>query len=327
MTGPALGDAPNTAGGPSLWPVAIVWGLAAAVALATFVTYSRIEPAELYHVSNRGLAGGASRLLVLLNFPVAILALAMLPLLVARLLAAPVSPARRATVLGVAGLAAALTLVTAWPGVVDQADLDAKPINAVPAAGVALVLALTVAAVRTPRPSDTVRERQLFETPLRFGLLGAIGFVSLPWMFADLGFYIEAVPGLGTLFVSEEFLPEGATLAAVHYGHHHGFDGAIFAASALILMPAVVAVPGKALRHTSIALVALMFAYGVMNLAQDFWGEQVVKRGWSGAEFPEVVRPGITPAWGLIVLGGVALYLYLARPQRPALETLRSPAA
>jgi len=302
---------------PPLWPVVAVWGIAAAVVVATFVTYARIEPEELYHVSNRGLAGGASRALVVLNFPVAILALAMLPVIVARLLAGQVSRVRWWTIVAAAAVAAVLSLVTAWPRVVDQADLDAKPINVIPAIGVALTLGLTVAAAaRSPGPGTTIQERTRFPTPLRFGLMAAVAVVSLPWLFAEAGFYISAVPGLGKVFVSDEYLPEGATLRAVHFGHHHGLDGAIFASSALILMPATFAIGGRALRHTGMALVALMFVYGVMNLAQDFWGEQVVKRGWSGAEFPDVLRPGITPAWGLIVLFSALLYLYLAARAR-----------
>ena len=42
------------------------------------VTYSRIEPDELYHVSRSGLGGGFSRALVLFNFPTALMAIAVL---------------------------------------------------------------------------------------------------------------------------------------------------------------------------------------------------------------------------------------------------------
>lgn len=310
----------NRSSFPSLWPVAVVWAIAGAVVAATFVTYTRIEPEELYHVSNRGLAGGASRALVALNFPVAILALAMLPIVVARLLSVPGSTGARALIVGVAAIAAVLSLVTGWPGVVDHGDLDAKPINAVPAIGVALALGLTIAAARVRGTEAASPPRPRLETYVRFALLAVIAFLSLPWMFAELGFYIEPVPVLGWVFVSEEFLPPGASLAAVHYGHHHGFDGAIFAMSALILVPAAVAIRGGSLRHAGIGLVALLFAYGVMNMLQDLWTEQVVKREWTTSRFPEVTRPEITPAWGLIVLAGVVLYFYLARPRRPSLE-------
>jgi hypothetical protein len=46
----------------------------AAVLLITFVTYARVPPAELYHVSRDGLAGGLGRALVELNYPDALAA-------------------------------------------------------------------------------------------------------------------------------------------------------------------------------------------------------------------------------------------------------------
>ena len=52
-----------------------VWGLLALVVLAVLVTYSRLAPEETYHVSRDGLAGGASRALVVRNFPIALAAI------------------------------------------------------------------------------------------------------------------------------------------------------------------------------------------------------------------------------------------------------------
>lgn len=111
-----------------------VWGL---VALAVLATYSRLEPAELYNVSEDGLAGGLGRTLVLLDFPVALVAVAV------ALVSAAVLP-RAAW--WAAGPAIALCAVV--PAVVDQDDLNAGWGNALPALGVLVVLALTVAATR-----------------------------------------------------------------------------------------------------------------------------------------------------------------------------------
>src|SRR3970282_243416 len=96
---------------PPLWPVAVVWGIAGVVLVAILVTYTRIEPEKLYHVSHSGLAGGASRARVARNSPVAILGLAMLPIVVARLMAGVVSPRARATIWATAAVAAVLSLV------------------------------------------------------------------------------------------------------------------------------------------------------------------------------------------------------------------------
>src|SRR5919109_246869 len=129
-TSPRDGQFSQGSAGPGLAEVAVVWGLLAVVALCVFVTYSRVDPHELYHVSHDGLVGGASRVLVFLNYPTA---LAVLALVTDRLGAT--RPAL---------LALALCLVILVPGVVDQHDLDAKWINVLPALGVAIVAAMTI---------------------------------------------------------------------------------------------------------------------------------------------------------------------------------------
>ena len=53
-----------------------VWAMWGAVTLAVLVTYSRIDTDELYNVSRGGLAGGLGRSVVLLNFPIAFVAVA-----------------------------------------------------------------------------------------------------------------------------------------------------------------------------------------------------------------------------------------------------------
>ncbi len=122
---------------PGLAEALVVWGLVAVVGLCVLLTYSLVAPDELYNVSHGGLAGGAGRLLVFLNFPVALMAIAVLALVTDRL--------------GIGWpslLPLGLCLVILVPGVVDQDDLDAKWINVLPALGVAIVLAMTILAVR-----------------------------------------------------------------------------------------------------------------------------------------------------------------------------------
>ena len=115
----------------------LVWLLFAVVTLAILVTYARLRPEALYHISGTGLAAGLSRALVYVNFPVGIAALAGLVVLFDRL---PGRGLRIATV-----VAATLCAVVFWPGVVDEGNLDAKWVNAVPALGVGLAVLLTVA--------------------------------------------------------------------------------------------------------------------------------------------------------------------------------------
>src|SRR3954447_9894069 len=119
--------------------VAAVWVPFLVVSAEVVLTYSRLPARELYHVSGSGLAGGLSRALVFSNFPVSLVAIAVLAFVADR------ATARWTVVVAIAG--AVLCAAVFWPGVVDQADLDAKPVNAVSACGVLIALVLTVLAL------------------------------------------------------------------------------------------------------------------------------------------------------------------------------------
>src|SRR6476661_8043226 len=97
------------------------------------VTYSRLDPTELYHVTRRGLAGGLSRMLVETNFSIALVAIALVLVSMRDL------PARAWWIAGPAILLCSLTVA-----VVDEADLDARLVNLLPAVGVAVALGLGI---------------------------------------------------------------------------------------------------------------------------------------------------------------------------------------
>lgn len=101
---------------------------------------------------------------------------------------------------------------------------------------------------------------------------------------------------IGALYVSTELIPAGAARPAVHLGHHHGADGALFVISALTLTRALPSIPGARLRGLLTFTLALMTVYGLGILANDAWGEQVVKRGWTSVKIPSVLFPAATPA-------------------------------
>jgi hypothetical protein len=269
-----------------------VWLLALVVIV---VTYARFDPADLYHVSNDGLEGGLSRALVLLNFPISLVAIAT------ALVALDALP-RGAWWLGVPAIA--LCAVTAWPGVVDQDDLDARWVNAIPAAGVALAVGLTLAAARRAG-SDVARRLPLDR--LRVAIAAAALLLSIPWFAAELGLYLpEGIwimerPGLEA---------DGTIIAAVHLVHHHGLDGTLVALSAVLLSRPRLGRPRLA---TATPLyVSLAFAYGAVNLTQDYWNEQLVKRGWVDWKIPSALSPRLAWIW-LVILGLAALVAILLR--------------
>lgn len=282
-----------------------VWGL---LLVAVIVTYARLDPSELYNVSRDGLAGGLSRALVELNFPVSLVAIALV------LVALDALP-RRAWLVGAPAIA--LCAVTAWPEVVDQDDLDARWVNAAPALGVVLALGLTLAAAR--RTGSGVAPRLSLDV-LRLGIAAVAFLVSIPWLAAELGVFIP-----DGLFLMERIVlePDGRELAAVHLGHHHGLDGTLIVLSALLLSRPRVG-PGRLATVTG-AYVSLAFAYGAVNLVEDLWHEQVVKRGWVDWKIPSALHPKLAAIW-LVILGLAAATALVLRSESSIAPDVDSPA-
>ena len=171
--------------GPSQGEALSTWGMWAVVAAAVVVTYSWVDPAETYHVSRDGLAGGLSRGLTVVNFPIALVAIALVLMAMAALPAAAWWAA-----------APAIALCATIPWFVNQDDLDARWVNAIPALGVVVALALTVAA--TLRAGAAFAPRRPWDG-WRLALAVVVVLISLPWITAELGFHFP-----GDFFMGEE---------------------------------------------------------------------------------------------------------------------------
>jgi hypothetical protein len=291
--------------------VAVVWLLPAIVGIEILVTYSRLPAAQLYHVSGGGLEGGASRLLVFANFPAALIALAVLALIRSQL------TGRGAR--GVALASGLLCLPVFWPGVVSQANLDAKPVNAAAALGVLLAVALSA---RLALTSGVSRQPWRRSDRTRAAIAAVLVAASLPWFAAEVGFFLNGVPILGRVFMSGPYLHHAAGLPpfppAVHHGHHHGMDGLLLVLSALLLSRRLTRI-----RYLA-AYLALMFSYGIGNIANDFWTEQVFKRHWTTWQVPDVLEPRATIAWGLIVAAAAGIWWLARRRSAPMLSAIRA---
>lgn len=249
-----------------------VWVLLAASLVATTVTYARLPAAQLYDVSGSGLRGGLSRAVVELNFPDALIAIAVLGVLAPRLPRA---------LRFLAAIAAVLCAVAVVPGVVTQSNLDAKWVNAVPALGVGLAFALTLLVRPLPSPRRARGDR------LRIVLAAVLVVLAAPWIAADLGFYLDGVPVLGWLFQTGKLVHFHNPLHhAVHHGLHHGLQGLLFVLAALLL---------SRLPNRISLYLALVLAYGAANMANDGWLEQVAERGWSSHSLPSVL--GFSANW------------------------------
>jgi hypothetical protein len=282
--------------------VLVVWLLFFADAIAILVTYSRLPPRQLYHVSGSGIEGGASRVVVFANYSTALAAIPVIAIAADRL-------SRRWTTV-VAVVAVVMSAAVFWPGVVDQSDLDARPVNAIAAIGVLLALALTAIALlrlpsrrfARPQPGDRLRAAVAIVAVL----------LGLPWIAADLGLYLNGVPGLRDVYQTGKLTWETPMLhqlfPTVHHGHHHGLDALLLLLTALVLSRVVPSVRLRPLRIALGTYLALIVAYAIANIVNDAWDEQVVKRGWTDWLISDVVQPKLSVAWALILAGAVVLY-------------------
>jgi hypothetical protein len=272
-----------------------LWALLFATAGVIVITYWRLPPEELYVVSEEGLDAGLGRALVFLNYPVSLVALSI------AWLAADRIRTRRA--LWAAGVATILCAVTAIPGVVDQHDLDAKPVNLLPAIGVAIALALSLNA-----PWERVGQLRL--DPLRVAIGVVVWVVATVWIAAVAGFYFP-----GDVFLGEELRAggDGRLGPAVHLGDHEGLDAALLVTSALVLTRYRPSWPVA-------VLLGLTLVYGLAVEWRDFWFEQVNKRDWTSWAPPQVLTPRLSFAWAILVLLAVGVAVALRRleaPRRP----------
>lgn len=257
-----------------------VWALVALDLVLTLITYARLPASELYNVGGGGFEAGLSRVVVESNYPAALMAIAVL-------LAA--GPRPRA----LAWLAATLCLVVVIPNVVDLDNLEAKWVNAVPAAGVLLAFVLSV---RTGVP----RARRA--GPVRIALAVALSLVCSEWIAAELGFYLDGVPVFDRIFQTGKTIVSPAPAhPAVHHGVHHGWQGLLLILTGLLLtrLP---------LHRAAAPFFALLIAYGAGNIANDGSTEQIVERGWTSSPFPDVLRPELN--WGWAVVLGAAVMIW-----------------
>ena len=278
------------------WEIRAVLALIVLDGIAVIATYSRFPAAELYHVHHTGtLAAGFGRELVALDFPFALVGIALAGLAWPRLHGKP-----RFAGIAAIGLCAVVYFA------VDQSNLDARPLNAVPALGLALAVAL-VLAVGVPSA------RQVRGDRLRVALAALLVFFSAPLIAAELGFFLDGVPFLGWFFETARLTTQPGAPGlhhAVHHGQHHGWEATMLSLTALgfsrLPRPRVLD-----------AYLALMLAYGVANLVNDDWLEQVVKRGWTNREMPSVLVPAANWGWAAVVVGaGAVWWLWFRQPSR-----------
>src|SRR5262249_46365756 len=191
-------------------------------------TYWRLPPSETWKVHNTGFVGGAGRAFVFLSFSCALAAIGVLPIVVDRL------GDRRADFAGLAALVLCLTVPL--PGVQTESPLDPKWANLPAVLGVAIAFGLTVWAGRSGRREFPRASRRGDIARLIVG--GISLFSAAPYIAAELGFFLDGVPVLGSIFITGEIRPEpgaGYSHAPAPHGPHTGLDGSLLPPTALLL--------------------------------------------------------------------------------------------
>jgi len=275
-----------------------MWCVWAIPVVFTAVTYGRLPPADLYRVTRSGIGGGLGRAVLFINFPLALVAAALLAVTYDSLTLRHKKP--------LATVAFVLCAAVVVPGVIDQDKLDVRPINAVAALGVALALAMTWS---SPRPVFHISRRGL--------ALGAgLAVLALPWIFASAGLSLPR-----GLFMSSQLVHEPGEpnlVPAVHLGDHHGLGSVMLIGTVLVLWSAPHSLPRTPGRKVTHAYLALLLCYAIANAVQDFWGEQIANRGWTHWYMPDATSPSTTVMWGFIIAGTIAAYRWPQRPRTAA---------
>jgi hypothetical protein len=308
---------PQSAGLREVW---VVWSLFLLAAAAVFETYWRLPPSETWKVHNTGFIGGAGRAFVFLSFSAALAAIAILPIVVDRL------DDRRADLIALAAFVLCATV--AYPGVQTESHLDPKWANVPAVVGVGLALGLTIWASRAGRREFSRASLRGDAARLAVGALSL--FFAAPYIAAELGFFLDGVPVLGSIFITGAIRPEpgaGYSHAAVHHGHHHGMDGFLLAATALLLSRLVGGIRRPILRTLTAVFLALMLVYGLTNQVQDLWTEQIVKRGWTSWDIPNVLHPSASAAWAAMIGCALLIYALFLRPRRGLFARTAYPAS
>jgi hypothetical protein len=281
-----------------IWVVWVLFGLAT---VAVFETYWRLPPAELWKVTNSGFVGGAGRAFVFVSFSAALAALAVLPIVADRL------DDRRADIAAI--VAFVLCATVAIPGVQTPSDLDPKWSNTVAVLGIVLAVGLTAWAAARGRAELVETTRAGDRARLVLG--GVTLFFAAPYIAAELGFFLDGVPLLGWIFQTGALTPEpgaGYLHATVHHGHHHGLDGFLLVATALLLSRLLGGIRRPWARTLVAAILSLMLVYGLANMVNDLWIEQVVKRGWTSWQVPDVLVPAASLAWAAMLVAAALCY-------------------
>jgi hypothetical protein len=274
--------------------VLLIWVILGFVAIEVLVTYTRTPIGELYQVSHGGITGGLAATIAYFSFPVGFAAIAILPIVLGR--------ARRDLVIACLAVAAIMVAIVLFPGSLEETGLEITPSRALAAVGALVALGFTLCAWRTNGAGRLGHEHG---DMLRIVFAASLFVLALPWMAADLGLSLNSVPLLKAIFLTDQLASQPSVPGlhqAVHDGHHHGMDGVLLAWTALIASRTLGRLSHPRAQRLLTLYTGFLLVYGSANAFQDFWTEQVVKRGLTRHEIAIFLAPSLSIPWLVIVL-------------------------
>ncbi|MFX0085176.1 MAG: hypothetical protein ACFFAU_05850 [Candidatus Hodarchaeota archaeon] len=157
---------------------------------------------------------------------------------------------------------------------------------------------------------------------LEYAIIVLAIFLSLPWIFAQFGFYISDFPILGLIFWARQETvqnPEPNYPNAVHIGTHHGTEGFLILIYLFITIVWILpTIKNRQVKQILGLVSGVGFSYGVYNWLEDLLTEQVYKRGWMNFKLPNGTSPNFSSlesmiVWAWIVFSGVVLFFLYIR--------------
>ncbi len=290
--------------------VLIIGVLMMVVGIEILVTYTRLSPAELYYVSGSGPRLATRQFLLFLGFPAGVLAIAVAGLVTDSTSSRLVVRSAVAALLGALSVA-----VGRW----DEAELSLRSVSALGIA--ACVTAVGISWIVLRRDGRAPLIRRIRGDGVRLVIASALAVIAIPWLLADLGLSTDQIPGLRSVFITEALRPDpgrAKAFSAVHDGHHHGMDGVLLAWSALLLSRVLPRLKRPNIRGPARAYVSFVFVLGAANAIQDFWTEQLFKRGSVSVLIPHFTSPTLTLHWLVLIAATVTVFVLSSHLCRPA---------
>jgi len=133
--------------------------------------------------------------------------------------------------------------------------------------------------------------------------------ISMPWIFANSGMFVSDVPVLGNIYLAKQ---DFNGHSSVHLGSHHGYKGFTFFLLMILVFTTVKYLYNKKTKIVAGLVCCYLLAWGFYNMFQDFFTEQIFKRGLVNFTFPNATTY-FQISFPLAVISGVLIYTFVWR--------------